>query len=483
MPWRGQGWVPARWHPAPRPTASQPRSARRPPPTLDRARGGRRIGAGEALGAWERRLSRTTTIAWREFATTVRRPSYIVATLGTPLFFLVVAGIASIPSLVALRRELAERRLVAVVDEAGLLTAEVLAAKDAAEQAGGGAVEELMSRVVKRQRRGVTSEVRRYESREAAERDLRAGAIGSFYIVPEDYVAAGAIEYRTRRRQFLWDPGGGGNPLRQWLVAGLLWGKVDAAHVARARAPITGVRARVLLPDGEFAEETAQDTLAGIVVPFAFAFILMLSIFIASGYLIQGLVEEKGSRVIELLLSSATPDELIAGKLIGLGGAGLLQLAVWMSVTAGPAVAVSSIDVSAGVVALSAVYYVMGFVFFGSVMAGVGCVAGGSQESQQFASLWSVVAVLPMLFSPLILEAPNSVLSRVLSYVPFTCPITMIMRCAAGGVVWWDMAVSLVVMVAATWLALRASARLFRVGMLMRGQRPSLPELWAYLRA
>ena len=115
-------------------------------------------------------------------------------------------------------------------------------------------------------------------------------------------------------------------------------------------------------------------------------------------------------------------------------------------------------------------------------MAGLGCVAGGSQESQQFASLWSVVAVLPMLFSPLILESPNAVLSRVLSYVPFTCPITMIMRCATAEVVWWDIVLSLVAMVAATYAALRFSARLFRVGMLLRGQRPSLPELLTYLR-
>ena len=428
-------------------------------------------------------MSRTTTIAWRELTTTVRRPSYILATLGTPLFFLAVAGISAIPSLVAVRRELAEQRLVAVVDESGLLTPEVLAGADMAGQDGVGVVDELVSRVTKLRRQRAPSEVRRYASREAAEADLRKGQITSFYVVPKDYVASGELEYRTRRRQFLWDPAGSGNPLRPWLVEGLLAGKVDAARRARARVPVAGVRSLVLRPDGEFAEESQRDVLAHIAVPFGFAFILMLSIFIASGYLIQGLVEEKSNRVIELLLSSATPGELIAGKLLGLGAAGLAQLAVWVSLSMAPALVMSAIEVSARVVILSGVYYVAGFVFFGSVMAGAGCVAGGSHETQQFASLWSVVAVLPMLFSPLILESPNSVLSRVLSYVPFTCPITMIMRSAAGAVAWWDVAVSLTVMTLATWLALRGSARLFRVGMLLRGQRPTLPELWATLRS
>jgi len=428
-------------------------------------------------------VSRTSTIAWRELTTTVRRPSYILATLGTPLFFLAVAGISAIPSLVALRREMSEQRHVAVVDESGLLTPGVLADTKVGGEVGGGVVGELMSRVAKRRRGQVQSDVRRYESREAAEAALREGTITSFYVVPKDYVGSGRLDYHTSRRRFLWDPSGDGNPLRPWLIEGLLAGKVDAAHRLRARRPVGDVRSLVLGADGGFAEESQRDVLAHIAVPFGFALILMLSIFIASGYLIQGLVEERSNRVIELLLSSATPGELIAGKLVGLGTAGLLQLVVWVSLSAVPALTMSQFHVSAWVVVLSGVYYVVGFVFFGSIMAGVGCVAGGSHESQQFASLWSVVAVLPMLFAPLILESPNSVLSRVLSYVPLTCPVTMIMRTAAGTVAWWDIVVSLVVMVLATWLALRGSARLFRVGMLLRGQRPSLTELWAYLRA
>jgi ABC-2 type transport system permease protein len=113
----------------------------------------------------------------------------------------------------------------------------------------------------------------------------------------------------------------------------------------------------------------------------------------------------------------------------------------------------------------------------------VGCIAGTIHESQQLASLWAVVAVLPMLFSPLILAAPNSTLSRVLSYVPVTSPLTMTMRCASGNYVWWDVPLSLLVMVAATVLAVRLSGRLFRVALLMQGQRPTLRQLLGYLRA
>jgi len=428
-------------------------------------------------------LSRTTTIAWREFTTTVRRPSYLLATVGTPLFFLFVAGITAIPSLVAVRRELAERKEVAVVDEAALLTPEVLASGQDGAPGSGGLLDELVSRVAGRRHRGAPARVRRYESREAAAADLRAGKIRSFYVVPKDYVKTGQIEYRSRRRQFLWNPAGRGNPLRAWLVEGLLAGTVDAERRARARQPIAGVRSLVLAADGGFVQQSPRDTLARIVVPFAFAFILMLSIFIASGYLIQGLVEEKSNRIIELLLSSVTPGELIAGKLVGLGAAGLLQLAVWVGVAVTPMLLFARIEVAASVVALSGAYYLAGFVFFGSIMAGVGCITGGTHESQQFASLWSILAVVPMLFSPLILEAPDGVFSRVLSYIPFTCPITMIMRCAVGEYVWWDVPLSLGVMVVAVYVSLRGSARLFHLGLLVQGKRPTLGEVLAYLRS
>ena len=422
-------------------------------------------------------MRRTLVIARREFATTVRRASYIIATFGTLMFFIVLGGIATIPSLIAVRRELAEQKFVAVVDESGLLTDAVLATEDIRAEGGGGAVEELMSRVSRRSKGRLIPEIRRWDSRGAAEAALRAEDIKSFYVVPRDYVETGELEYVSRKRRFLWDPAGGGSPLRPWLIEGLLVGEVAKEHRVRARRPVAGVRSLILGPDGRFVEERPEETLSQIVVPFTFAFVLMLSIFIASGYLIQGLAEEKSNRVIEMLLSSATPDELIAGKLLGLGSAGLLQLVVWVTVTIGPAVVFTPIHVAPRVVLLSAAYYVVGFVFFGSIMAGVGCVSGGTLESQHFASLWSVVAVVPILFSPLILEAPNSVFSRVLSYVPFTCPITMIMRVASGEYSVIDVPLTLLVMVVGTLGSLWVSARLFRVGLLLRGQRPSLSEL------
>ena len=425
-------------------------------------------------------MGRVATIAWREFATTVRRLGYLLATVGTPLFFLVIAGISAVPSLVAIKRQKEEQALLAVVDQAGLLTPEVLAAVGG-EPLKVSVFEEMRSVLLEGSSKLGPARVQLYERVDAAQEAVREGTLVSFYVVPEDYVESGRVDYYTRRMQLPGSSLGQGAPLRPFLQEALMAGKVAGEARARVRQPVASVRMLALQAGGEFAERQNREVLARFVVPFGFAFILMLSIFIASGYLIQGLVEEKSSRVIELLLSRVTPDELVAGKLVGLGGAGLLQLVVWVGLAAVPALALSAVSVSPRIVALSVMYYLVGFMFFGSIMAGVGCVVGTTQESQQLSSLWAVVAVIPMLFSPLILEDPNGTLSRVLSYVPVTSPMTMMMRCAAGKYVWWDVPMSLIVMVLATWLSIRLSGRLFRMGLLMRGQRPSVRELWGYL--
>ena len=139
----------------------------------------------------------------------------------------------------------------------------------------------------------------RYADRKAATVDLRAGKIASFYVVPSDYLATGHIEFLSRRRQLLLDPVGGRSPVRSWLVAGVLAGRVSDAEAGRARRPIAYVSILTLGTRGDFISQRPSDEVARIFVPFAFAFILMLSIFIASSYLIQGLVEEKSNRVIE----------------------------------------------------------------------------------------------------------------------------------------------------------------------------------------
>ncbi len=136
-----------------------------------------------------------------------------------------------------------------------------------------------------------------------------------------------------------------------------------------------------------------------------------------------------------------------------------------------------------GTVALSMAYFVLGYLFFATVTAGLGAVATTQQEGQQFSGVFSFIAAIPLIVMMVLIESPNSGLAIALTLIPFTAPVASMIRFAAGDVVAWQVALSLVILAASTVIALWASAKIFRAYLLMYGRRPGLKEIWSSLRA
>jgi len=197
-------------------------------------------------------------------------------------------------------------------------------------------------------------------------------------------------------------------------------------------------------------------------------------------------VEEKENRVIEVILSSVTPRELLFGKLLGLGAAGLLQLGVWVSV-AGFA---SSLLAAAALAYLNwklflfcLLFFVGGYMMVGSLMTGTGALGSNARESQQLSVIWTLCLVIPpaMTWMPIV-DDPNAWMARALGWFPLTGPITMMIRLGPGKVPTWDALVALVCLAVGVYLSIRGAAALFRLGLLMYGKRPSLREIARQLR-
>jgi ABC-2 type transport system permease protein len=206
----------------------------------------------------------------------------------------------------------------------------------------------------------------------------------------------------------------------------------------------------------------------------------------SASYLLQGVVEEKENRVIEIILSSVAPRDLLFGKLLGLGAAGLLQLFVWVSVAS----FATSLLAAAAMAILDwklflfcFLFFVGGFLMVGSLMTGTGALGTNSREAQQYSAIWTLCLVLPPAMTwMLILDEPNTWMARALGWFPLTGPITMMIRLGTGKVPAWDALVALVCLAAGVYLAIRASAALFRLGLLMYGKRPTLSEIARQLR-
>jgi ABC-2 type transport system permease protein len=131
-------------------------------------------------------------------------------------------------------------------------------------------------------------------------------------------------------------------------------------------------------------------------------------------------------------------------------------------------------------VAIAPVLFITAYAFLGSLMLGTGSFGGNVRESQQLGMFWAFLATLPLMFVPLLLTDPHGLVAHVLTWIPFSAPATLVLRLSLDpdGMSVWEVAGSLAVLVLSTWAAVRLASRLFRVGLLLTGARPSLREIW-----
>jgi ABC-2 type transport system permease protein len=420
-------------------------------------------------------VNKTLIIARWEFLSTVTRRAYIFTVVAMPILF---TGISSIPvfstrSAAATSAELP----VALVDSAGLVDLE-LAARLAAGRKG------------VRTDTGQPSAVRpdglvRYTELSQALADLDARKVAAVYALGGDYLASGTISAYGR--------GGGlfsqmfANQRQAQIVdairASLMADSVPPDKLARAYAPAAHMQRFLVEADG--TTRSADDAgpfgpLAGSVIVII---LLTMSIFFSAGFLQQGTVEDRQNRVMEILLSSVTAEQLLVGKLLGLGAAGLLQIGLYVLLIVVPGMTMLSyFQVPLGGLLLSLVYFALGYVLFACLMAAVGMIGRTQQETAQLSAIWTLTAVSPLWFLMAISAAPNGPLARGLSYFPLTSPVTMILRLSLGSVPPVDILISVTLGVAAIYFALRGTAKIFRAATLMYGKRPTLPELMRWLK-
>ncbi len=203
----------------------------------------------------------------------------------------------------------------------------------------------------------------------------------------------------------------------------------------------------------------------------------------------QTVSTDKESKIVEVLLSSITPEEVLAGKLFGLGAAGLVQFAVWSSMVVFVAIAASAalaavVSIPWGALGVAPLLFILGYLFLGSLMLATAALGANAAESQKLTMGWAMLAILPLMVLVILLDDPNGILGQVMTWIPFTSPLTVIIRLAvdSSGIAWWEVAGSMAVLLLSTWLSIRVGARLFRVGFLLTGSRPSLAELWRQAR-
>jgi len=237
-------------------------------------------------------------------------------------------------------------------------------------------------------------------------------------------------------------------------------------------------------PGGVERVQSEGDRVARMMVPFFFMYLLFLGIFGMSGQMLSSIIEEKNSRVIEVLLSAVSPFELMAGKILGLGGVGLTVVFLWGASAIGVARWKGfTIEMGPAILTCFIVYYVLGFFLASSFMVGIGSICNTIKESQGLLKPVILVSVVPLIAWIHIVRDPNGTLARVLSFLPPTTPMVMVVRLTSGADIWivetvLSMLLLVVSVLGGTWVA----ARVFRIGILMYGKPPGLREIGRWLK-
>jgi ABC-2 type transport system permease protein len=232
----------------------------------------------------------------------------------------------------------------------------------------------------------------------------------------------------------------------------------------------------------------AFNAMRGAVVVFIFLFVMLFSLLSYGVMVMRSVMEEKSSRITEVLMCSASAQELMAGKILGTGSVGLTQIGVWLAMAGFGAyrslylrTAMTALDVGPSVIIYFVIFYTLGFLLYSAIFAGVGAIFNSIDEAQQ----WNFVVILPLIAaSAMILPvatAPDLPISIAGSLIPFCSPILMFERLAVHQPPLWQLVLSLLLLVATICAAMFVSGRIYRTGVLMYGKRPTFRELSRWL--
>jgi ABC-2 type transport system permease protein len=390
-------------------------------------------------------------VAQREYLYNLRRRAFLFAAFGVPLFTI---GLMIVIFAIAFDSETDTNRVgtVGYVDAAGVLSE----ARDKPEN------------------------FTAYSTEDEARADLEGQTIGAYFVLPPDYLQSGALKLYSLSGV----PDALKDDINGFLVANLGAEIADSTTLERIQNPVE-MTVRAL----DTGRSLKGGAIAGLFLsPLLFVFVMLFSTQIASGYLMSGVVEEKTNRIMEILITSVTPFEMLMGKIIGLGALGLTQLTAWLlmgfvALRLGQATDfLAGVQIPPDMLAFGVIYFLLSYLLFSSVMAGIGAVVGSEQESRQFAGLLSFTMSIPFFFIVSFITDPNGTIPLILTLVPLTAPITVILRMGFSVIPAWQLALSIAILLATTLLVVWASARVFRWSLLMYGKRPGLREILRAVR-
>ena len=430
-------------------------------------------------------MKKVWVIIKREYLVRVRTRAFVIGTIISPLLLL---GLIILPTFLAERGGGGQRRVTVLDQSDDPLLFEAIKARvesngaDSGEPGFGSATTFVLNRQLLPRDQGPNDWIKRDSSLAGEKASERA-----YLILGPSVLDSAAAEYHAKNLsdfsiRALEESVSAAISERRLVRAGF-----DATQISNYMKPVDMKKFKIDVSGESKEGGVRQDFM----IAFALLFFLYITVLFYGLFVMRGVIEEKQSRIVEVLISSVRPTQMMVGKLIGIGLVGLTQIGIWalstallssvgVAMFAAPGARVPNVPVS--LLVYFVLYFVLGFFLYATLYAAVGAIVSSEEDAQQVQFPVTMLLVVPMMIFGLVMANPNSTASIVLSMVPFFAPTLMMLRIAVINPPVWQVILSMVIMLATIVGFLWVSAKIYRVGILMYGKRPNLAELGRWLR-
>jgi ABC-2 type transport system permease protein len=405
-------------------------------------------------------MNKLFTVAGQEFTMMAKTKTYLITTLLGPFL---LAGLMILPGFLSIRSMSEEKSIsLAVYSEDKKISSEI---------------DELFS---------TEYESRIAKSREEALNWLDEEVVEGVLVISPSFSDTGKASYISRTGTDIQNVSQIEDDLDEYLLrknivkAGL---KEDTYELLTQKANLSLTRAG---SEREGNEETYMITL---MISMVVVMLLYMTIYLYGFSIGRSVVRERNSNTVDLLLSSASPEEIMSGKLLGVGAAGLLQVSAWIGIillaalyggTRLPEGTLSLLSIGNLITIIP--FFFLGFLLFGSAFLGIGSFSETDQQLQQAGIPLIVLLILPMISMSGLVSNPESLLMKILNIIPFTAPLTMPVRIMIGNPAVWELFLSMFLLILTIAVMIWLSARIFRVGILISGSAVKLKDVlrWTF---
>ncbi|RPI02195.1 MAG: ABC transporter permease [Calditrichaeota bacterium] len=424
-------------------------------------------------------MNKLFAIIKREYLQRVKTKGFLIGTLLMPIFIL---GISFLPALM-MRSNLGESIRLVVIDETGQLFEPLEAAFSEIKNGKGDAKYQL-------------SQLKSGESLEqgivSLGQKVNAGELDGILVLPRAILENNQFQYHTKNI---------GNFEIIQTVERTVSGVVRSLRLNESGLDVELVKKLnnwVSVKTFKIGESGSQEQRAEISFLFSMimGLLLYMMLILYGQFVMRAVIEDKNSRVVEVILSSVKPFQYMAGKVIGIGATGLTQFLIWVATAVlismyglvfvksfAPEVSQLVLpQVSPWIYVAFLAFFLLGYLFYATLSASIGSMVNSESEAQSYQWVVMMPIILAFFFMFAVNNSPNSLLAVILSLIPFFAPILMFSRILAEAAPLWQILISFVIMILSIWGSLWVCGRIFRVGILMYGKKPNLPEIVKWIK-